>query len=266
MLSHVYQVRNSADTRDETTKKAEPTATRALYYNFLFYNNFVAPAMPLIVPEGKTDSIYLRAAIRSLTAYHPRLGNIVGKKFISSVRFMNFSPTIHDVMQLGHGTGDLLFFVRDYEKNLRRYGHAPLDFPVIVLFDNDDGAKSLFGLAKNRGKTINLTSTDPFYHLGYNLYLIKTPELGAGGKSCIESFFQPSVLNTPVDGKTFDPNKEHEESGKYGKVVFAKRVVIPQAATIDFSGFIPLLDRIVAVLDHHKSLRKQQALSLRPST
>jgi RNA-directed DNA polymerase len=60
-------------------------------------------------------------------------------------------------------------------------------------------------------------------------------------------------LNTVVDGKTFDPNKEHQAEGKYGKLIFAERVVRPNADSIDFSGFAPLLDRIVAVLDHYKA-------------
>ncbi|MFZ3234440.1 MAG: hypothetical protein WA417_06615 [Stellaceae bacterium] len=58
-----------------------------------------------------------------------------------------------------------------------------------------------------------------------------------------------------LDGKTFDPNKEHNAPGKYGKVAFAERVVVPNADTIDFSGFGALLDRIVAVLEHHASLK-----------
>ena len=84
---------------------------------------------------------------------------------------------------------------------------------------------------------------------------MKTPEPGGKRTSCIESLFPPALLKTHVDGKTFDPNKEHDETGKYGKVVFAKRVVIPQAATIDFSGFAPLLDRIIAVFDYHAALK-----------
>ena len=80
---------------------------------------------------------------------------------------MNFSTTVHDVMQLGHGTSEQLFLIRDCEKHLRAYSHAPLAHPVIVLFDNDDGAKSLFGYAKNKGHPkIGLDSTEAFYYLG----------------------------------------------------------------------------------------------------
>jgi RNA-directed DNA polymerase len=255
-LAHIYQVKNTADLRDDDMKKAKPTATRSLYFRFLFYKNFVAHTMPLIVPEGKTDSVYLRVAIQYLTAYHPRLGRVVGRKIEPKIRFMNFSKTVHDVMQLGHGTSEQLFLIRDYEKHLRAYSHAPLAHPVIVLFDNDDGAKSLFGYAKNKGHPkVGLDSTEAFYYLGYNLYLVKTPELASGKKSCIEDLFPPAWLKTLVDGKIFDPNKEHDEAGKYGKVVFATRVVIPNAAAIDFSGFAPLLDRIIAVLDHHAALK-----------
>lgn len=256
MLAHIYQVKNSVDLRDDDLKKAKPTATRSLYSRFLFYKNFVAHTMPLIIPEGKTDSVYLRTAIQYLPAYHPRLGEIVGGKLETKIRFMNFSTTVHDVMQLGHGTSEQLFLIKDYERHLRAYTHAPLAWPVIVLFDNDDGAKGLFGYARNKGHPkIGLDSTEPFYYLGYNLYLVKTPEAGSGQKSCIENLFPPALLKTIVDGKEFDPNKEHEEAGKYGKTVFAKRVVIPHASTTDFSGFNMLLDRIVSVLDHHLMLK-----------
>lgn len=264
MLAHIYQVKNSADLRSPELKKAEPTATRSLYFRFLFYKNFVANTKPVIIAEGRTDSVYLRSAIQYLPAYHPRLGEIVGGKLETKIKFMNFSPTVHDVMQLGHGTGDQLFLIKDYERHLRVYSHAPLAHPVIVLFDNDDGAKSLFGYAKNKGHpNIGLNSTDAFYYLGYNLYLVKTPEPSSGNKSCIEDLFPKALLNTLIDGKTFDPNKEHEEAGKYGKVIFAKCVVIPNASKIDFSAFAPLLDRIVAVLDHHAALKKE--LSAPPS-
>lgn len=256
MLAHIFQVKNDADLRDADVKKANPTAVRSLYFQFLFYKHFVVNQMPVIVPEGKTDSVYLRTAIHRLTAYHPRLGQIVGSKFQNAICFMSYSTTVHNVMQLGHGTGDQLRLIKDYAQNLRAYTHAPLAWPVIILFDNDDGAKSLLGYARNKGHPdIGFASTESFYYMGYNLYLVKTPEIGPDKKSCIEDLFPSDLLKTVIDGKTFDPDKEHEAPGKYGKVVFANRVVIPQAATIDFTGFAALLDRIVAVLDHHAALK-----------
>lgn len=257
ILAHIHQVKEQADLRETKEKREKPTAARSLHRQFLFYKNFVALDRPVIVPEGKTDSIYLRCAIRRLAAYHPQLGMVVTGKFESKIRLMNYSPTIHDVLELGHGAGQLRSFIEKYDKSVSNFGHAPLAFPVIVLVDNDDGGKKLFGLAKAKaGVDISYELTNLFYYLGMNLYLIKTPEqVAAPFTSCMETFFKPTVLATQLDGKTFDPDKEHDEPGKYGKAVFASKVVEPNADKIDFSGFAPLLDRIVAVLDHHAALK-----------
>lgn len=252
MLSYVYHVRDQFDQRPSTEKKKEATATRKLYHRFLFYRNFVVAPKPLIIPEGKTDSIYLRAAMEKLTAYHPQLGVMDKAKFKPALKFMNFSSTVHDVLQLGNGAGDLFHFIRKYPETLKQYRHRPLPSPVIVLIDNDDGAKEIFGVAKQLGATgISLTSKDAFYRLGPNLYLIKTPEMALEGKSCIEDLFDPALLKTEIDGKRFDANKKHGELGKYGKQRFAEKVVQPQKDTIDFSKFSGLLHRIVAVLNDY---------------
>lgn len=180
VLAHIHQVKDHADRRKSALKKSDPTAARQLYFRFLFYKNFVALNAPVIVPEGKTDSTYLRSAIRRLSAYHPRLGQIVNGKFESAIRLMNYSRTVHDVLQIGHGTGDLKFFIIKYRKTVERFGHVPLAYPVIVLFDNDDGGGELFGFAKANGvSNIAFSSTDLFYYLGLNLYLVKTPEKAA---------------------------------------------------------------------------------------
>ena len=72
----------------------------------------------------------------------------------------------------------------------------------------------------------------------------------------METFFVAAALATVLNGKTFDPHKEHDAAGKYGKFAFATRVIEPNANTINFSGFAPLFDRIVAVLEHSAGLKK----------
>jgi RNA-directed DNA polymerase len=257
ILAHIYQVKEHADLRKSTTKREKSTAARSLYRKFLFYKYFVALDRPVIVPEGKTDSIYLRCAIRRLTAYHPRLGGMTKGKFESKIRFMNYSATVHDVLELGHGAPQLKAFIGKYDKCVDMFGHALLAYPVIVLVDNDKGGKELFDLAGKRcGKNVSYESADSFYYLGFNLYFVKTPEkFMAPHTSWMEAFFDPAVLETKLAGKSFDPDKDHDEPGKYGKAAFATRVIEPNADTINFSGFAPLLDRIVAVVDHHAELK-----------
>lgn len=254
MLAHVYAVKIESDLRSSDDKRSNPTAIRRLYKKFLFYRHFIAGTLPLIIPEGKTDAVYLRSAIQHLPEYHARLGRITAGSD-ARIRFMSFSDTIRDILQLGSGSGDLFNLIKDFEKNLRGYYHAPLSQPVIILIDNDDGAKSILSYVSQKWRPATLKSTESFFYLDYNLYLIKTPAVGLLEKTCVEDMFPQKLLKTVVDGKSFDADKKHEEPGKYGKTVFAMRVVVPQKATIDFTGFCPLLDRIVAALDHHKQIR-----------
>jgi RNA-directed DNA polymerase len=114
ILNHILQVKDFSDQRKSVDKKKDPTATYSLYRKFLFYKHFVALESPLVLPEGKTDAIYLQLAIRRLTAFQPRLGAFKNGKFESAIRFMNYSPTVHKIMQLGGGTGDMKHLILQY--------------------------------------------------------------------------------------------------------------------------------------------------------
>lgn len=253
MMTHVFHVKRTvarARITDIPDEKKD-TGVRKLYRTFLFFKYFVALNRPLLVCEGKTDNVFLRLAIRSLFPLYPAFGSPAGKTFSYKISFFNHSKTANEVMKLGGGVGGMQLLIQDYKKYLKHFTYLPLLHPVILLVDND--TTSIFDSVKKAfGVTITLTSAAPFYHLGHNLYLVKTPELGAKGTSCIESFFDPSVLKVPVDGKTFNPAPEIDTTKEFGKVVLAEKVVRPNAATIDFSLFGKILDRISAVLNHYK--------------
>lgn len=254
ILSHIHYVKDLIDDRNEREKRKCATAARKLYARFLKYRYFVRLEHPLIVCEGKTDSIYLKHAIRRLTAFHPKLGSWKGTTFTSTVAFFNYHNQAHEILELNGGVGDLrYFFIKSrYKRDIDSFGHRPLKHPVIVLVDNDHGAKSIFSICKrDYGITIDLKSSEPFFHVTDNLYLVKTPKKGADEETCIEDFFDPSLLRTDLKGKKYNPKKGHRAPGEYGKYALAESVVRPNAATIDFSGFAPLLDRMVAVIDHY---------------
>lgn len=254
MLEHIYRVRDASDLRDSAEKKKDSTATRKLYHKLLFYKRFVSLERPLILTEGPSDHIYLRAAIEHSLAYHPGLVEIVDGSPRFHIDFLRYSRRTHDILQLGGGTGDLKHLIINYKECVLRYGHRALSHPVIMLIDNDGGADPIMKTARNFGAAgISLATTDPFYRLDANLYLVKTPELGQNHQSCIEDLFDPALLLTEVDGKKFDKSKLHGDATSYGKVRFADKVVSPNRATIDFTGFAPLLDRIVAVIDDYQN-------------
>ncbi len=252
ILSHIHHVKNLVDGRDETKKKKEPTSARTLYARFLVYRYFVALNRPVIVCEGKTDKVYLKYAIQKLNAFHPKLGTWSGSTFESTISFFNYTNQAHSLLRLDGGTGDLKIFMQRYKYLLGSFTHRPLKCPVIILIDNDEGAKAIFSMIKeNFSISVDLKSADLFFHLSDNLYLVKTPDRGSTGKSCIENFFDPSVLATRIAGEKFNPAMAHGAKGEYGKVKFAEKVVRPNADKIDFINFTPLLDRIVAVIDHY---------------
>ena len=257
ILSHIYHVTQSEERRSLTNQRKEPRAIRILYRRFLFYKYCVAPIAPLIITEGKTDPVYLKEAIRQRTAYHPVLGEAGEKGFQFAVRFFNYGGQAHEIMDLGGGSGDLKSVPLDYLRNLdpdkkgrKPMKHMPMAHPIILLVDNDDGLGPIAGTIKKVfGKTISMQSTDPFYHITHNLYLVKTPE--GNGQTCIESLFPQEWLDKELKEKRFNPAAKIDPEKEYGKEVFANSVVKPNAGNIDFSGFDPLLDRIVAVRAHH---------------
>ena len=258
ILNHINYIKDRSDLREKKEKRKESTAARKLYKKFLFYKHFVALEKPLIVPEGETDVIYLRSAMMKLTEYQPQLGGFVDDKFSSVVRFMKYSPTIRTILHLGGGTGDLSHLIRCYEDNLKLFKFRPIAHPVIILIDNDDGVKGIFKTLKEKYKlNISHTTTCPFYRLHANLYLVKTPEIGENSKSYIEQLFDQELRETPIGRKKFDPSNILDTNTKYGKVIFAKKVVRPNVDQIDFSKFGKLLDRIVAVLDDYKDRKPQ---------
>lgn len=263
ILSHIYAITQTEERRTVQDQRKEPRAIRTLYRRFLFYKCCIALKAPLLVTEGKTDPVYLREAIKRRTQFHPRLGVPGQNGFEFAVRFFNYGDKnqehgsqTREIMDLGGGTGDLKSIPLDYLRNLdstksdrKPFKHKPMKNPVILVLDNDDGLGDVCGtIKKNFGKSITLTSSDPFYHITDNLYVIKTPE--NGGKSCIEDLFPAALRKTKLNGKSFNPGKI-DPGKEYGKEIFAKAVVRPNADTIDFSGFDPLLERIVKVLDDY---------------
>ncbi len=191
----------------------------------------------------------MKFALRSLVAFHPKLGQKTIKGFQSAIAFLSYMNKAHKIIELGGGAGDLKFFILRYASNLKKFQHRPLKHPVIVILDNDGAAKDVFNMIKKTYKiTITPSSPELFFHIADNLYLVKTP-LSAPR---IEDLFDPSLLKTEIEGKKFNPDKEHEAVGEYGKAIFADKVVRPNADKIDFSKFAPLLESISAAMDHYK--------------
>jgi len=234
----------------------------------LLFTRFYASPKPVVLCEGSTDNVYLVHAIRRLAADVPILATQLSAGEIEiNVRFHRYfkrrkkkNPTEHSraisstnrILDLKGGSGELLRFAllyRDQHKKLKAPGGYQ---PIILLVDNDSGANDIFGFVKGINKTCD-PKNDAFVYLFRNLYLVATPlTVEKPLATMIEDFFTDDLKKTFVEGKPFNPQKEHEDHTSYGKVVFAHSVVRPNADKIDFSNFKQLLLNISAAIEYHR--------------
>jgi RNA-directed DNA polymerase len=254
-LNHCFRVKHAVavNRKVDIQNDKRDRGVRKLYRRFLFYKHFVQLSKPTIICEGKTDVIYLKLALRSLAASFPSLVTTTGSTQARKIAFFNHSRIADNILKLGGGSGGMQILIKDYASVLKYFRNRPLAHPVILLIDNDDGADDIFAaISKTIGIKITRTSTSDFYHIMHNLFMVKTPELGTHGTSRIEDLFTATVLKTVVGGKTFNPGKKIDPTKEYGKIVFAEKVVRPNANKIDFSAFQKLLDRVAGSLKYYK--------------
>ncbi len=262
MLSHIHFVKARRDRHPRVNKLAEkatefrpPQAPVDLYRRFLVYKYFLAPEAALIITEGISDITYLQCAIRSLGKDFPLLAEAKDGQLRRRVNFLRSTPTIRDVLNLGNGTAGQASLISHYSKTVEDFDFKPMKSPVIILCDNDDGAKGVFKNAKTKSSVdVSHTTTASFYFLGENLYLVKVPEGTPPQMREIEALFPADLLATTIDGKALDLKKDHGNEEAYGKVVFAEKVVRAKWKSIDFSGFAPLLSRLEDCITHHDAI------------
>lgn len=225
-----------------------------LYRNFLLYRHFYAPQMPVILCEGKTDNIYVRCAIQALVADYVKLAVEKEKRVELKVRLFNYSDHTKRLLGIAGGSGHFNGLINDYRKNLKPFAapHAER-FPVILLIDNDSGAKGIYECVKSTTKKA-CDGKQPFYFLGENLYLVPTPLGAADAATMIEDFLPSKWQSEKLGGKSLNLGKNIDISKEYGKALFAEHVIKKNRKDVDFTGMRPILDRIVNVIDDYTAM------------
>jgi RNA-directed DNA polymerase len=238
-LNFVYFIKSSENERAGMIldKEHGPTPNfHKVYGQFLDYKWFYGIGQPTLLCEGKTDNIYLKAAIKARQAKFPNL----------KVNFFSYSDISAKVQNLSGGTGELNSLLSTYRKRISSFKSGG-KHPLIIGADNDSGATKLYSHIKNildLGKPVD--GNDQFYYVYENLYVVFVPRV-AGGQTAIENLFSKTLLNTKVDGKSFDITGKKDPAKFYFKNDFAVRVVKAGGAKIKFNGFDPLLAAIEAV-------------------
>lgn len=253
------------------------------YKKFLFYRYFFGNDKPIILTEGKTDSRYLKAALKSLYKSYPELIEKVGNKFVFKIDFLSHSETIEYLFNVPEGGEGFKYWynyfsdknkfkMSDEEKILypnyisyfREQTNRKPKQPTIFLFDNEpkngDKKSPLYNFedhAKDLEIGVNNLNKirQPMLNFRINqqssLYLMATPLVGNGQSSDIEDLLLMCNDDPPIKNKKFSKSGG---SNYYGKDIFSK-YVLKNFAQFDFKEFIPLLDGIKEnILDYRKLL------------
>jgi len=259
MLSYIDQVDlfNRKLHADNGLEPIETNGRIALFRCFLYFDFFYAPDVPIIVCEGKTDNVYLKCAIKSLVTSYPSLA-APGKPPKLKVRFFKYADRrTSKITELTGGVGGICKLLKHYHEDVITKFKAPAPkHPVIVLIDNDNGANNIYEAIAGITKKPKSKGFADFIHITCNLYVVPTPLGPLKAQTSIEDFFDATTLATPLNGKTFNRNKEIDDSTHYGKTAFALNVVAKNAGTINFDKFKPILERVVKVIDDYEARRK----------
>jgi hypothetical protein len=208
---------------------------------------------PVVLCEGHTDNLYLTHAIRRLAADFPELAEITkDNKVELKVRiYRHPRSSTSRLLDLGSGgSASLNNFMMSYSKETERFGPASVE-PVVVVYDNDDGAVPVRKLI-NRTFKVSMDGSEPFVRVVKNLYAVPTPFGPNKAETRIEDLFDAATKATKLSGKRFSPENKLDPETQYGKAAFAEHVVAAHASKIDFSGFKPLLTNISAAIRAHR--------------
>lgn len=256
MLAHIFQIKGDEfehKRQNSNLNGKEHPGFYRTYRQFLDYRAFAANEIPTILFEGYTDSIYVKCALRAFANHYADLIDPARAKPLK-VRLFRYSDTTDAVQHLNGGTGDLRQLIYNYSERTRHFSQTNFKNPVILVVDNDAGSKGrngLFAAVKQVSKAPAVDGSKSFYHVWKNLYVVPTPMLGGGRDSMIEDFLPPAVLNVKLNGKTLHlSEKGFNHTKHFGKTRLAKYVQ-ENRTNIDFAGYRPLLDAIVAAKAHY---------------
>lgn len=256
---------------DEAKHDAYHLNGRELQYRaFMFYKNFYAHEIPLIVTEGKTDVRYLKAALMKFYTKYPSLieKDDTGK-FVFKIKFFQRSKRWKYFFGISLDGGDAMkvlyrYFTgkkgaTDYFSYFRRITGREQLSPVVLLYDNETESKK--PLKTFLGEDAGITEIQK-QELKNNLLLKLLPDstlflltnpLIAGKTECeIEDLFAPDLLGLVLGGKTFSRKDKPDKDKHYGKEIFSE-YVLANYQSIDFQGFIPLLDALNSIVESCKT-------------
>ena len=239
------------------------------YQKFMIYKTFYANEKPLIITEGKTDVLYIKAALKKYYKYFP---NLITKKdngnFVFHVNFFKRKQKHSYYLNLVKDGADTIknIYSNCYIKTKNNKNITTVhDFkklcgeretnPVILIFDNemvsnkDRPLKKFLNEIKVNASQKDKLKENLYINICDNLYLC-TYQLN-NKEACeieIEDLFPADVLEHEINGRKFSRKDSTHDNGFYGKNEFSQ-YVYSNYESIDFSNFISLLSAINEIIE-----------------
>ncbi len=278
-IDHIDHYNNRHDSKERHTSYCL-NGRESQYREFLFYKYFVSPELPIIITEGKTDILYLKAALKNLYSLYPNLverddtGN-----FKFKVSFFKRSLATKRSSRLSYffgisteGADAITHLYRyftgkngcpNYPAHFKEICESPSNPPIIFIFDNETQSKRPLRKFMNeissntdeiRKQLLeNLYATLPN---DANSYLLTNPLVNDLPEAEIEDLFPQELLSLKINEKTFQRDGKGDPSLFYGKDIFSK-YVMNHYQEIDFSNFKPMLDALSKIVDNDLSTRQR---------
>lgn len=239
------------------------------YQKFMIYKTFYANEKPLIITEGKTDVLYIKAALKKYYKYFP---NLITKKdngnFVFHVNFFKRKQKHSYYLNLVKDGADTIkniysncYIKKKNNKNIttvhdfkKLRGERETN-PVILIFDNemvsnkDRPLKKFLNEIKVNASQKDKLKENLYINICDNLYLC-TYQLN-NKEACeieIEDLFPADVLEHEINGRKFSKKDSTHDNGFYGKNEFSQ-YVYSNYESIDFSNFISLLSAINEIIE-----------------
>lgn len=238
------------------------------YQMFLFYKYFYCNSKPCIVTEGKTDIMYIKAALKNLYKFYPKL---IEKKsdgtFHYNISFLKRSKRIRYFFGLNLDGADTMNKIYNYycDVNNANFPNYAKFFenkgvlytnPTILIYDNEmsNNKKPLYKalnvtkINENKEKS-EFLSRNHYTNITSNLYIL-THQLVNGLAECeIEDLFDSKILEMKINGKSFERElKDFNDTEHYGKAVFAN-YILKNYHTVNFDNFRPFLDCLNQIVE-----------------
>lgn len=249
-LAFVHSIRSRDRNFNLRRLLRQPSGTFRDYVDAIQLRLLCNNPRPLIITEGPSDTLYLKAAMLGLNAAFPEMSELDsdGNRHLS-ISFAKPGKPASKVIGLASGNGDLKNFLSRAVDFYGRLSSKVDRRRIIILVDNDDGLDHLKKIVKDVYK-IQLDKADnqAFYKLEKDFYLVKTPHKAGKIPTSIEDFVPPPLFSDPVSGRTFTADENYDRSQHFGKIELSKRMYALRNQ-ISPTEMTPILIRIQAAIN-----------------